>query len=133
MLVHTLSHIPTSLTVPEVKEQPLFNTNQATGVIDLDWTSVFRSNGPVRRYTLTRNGIPLFSRPLTTVTLSNEPRGTGMHVCVFCNLTCTSSNTPITCTPRSIRMYSLHVYSSLLPSLSHPRSYVRCDDSDQYW
>lgn len=57
-----------------------FVSNQTTGVINLNWASVFRFNGVVQRYTLTRNGIALLSRPITSVLLSNEPRGTGMDV-----------------------------------------------------
>ena len=54
-----------------------FTANQTTGVVTLNWGSTFRPNGPVQRYTLTRNGIPLLSRSTTSVVLSNEPRATG--------------------------------------------------------
>ena len=66
-----------SLSVPEVKGSLEFTANQTTGVIRLYWESTFRPNGPIQRYTLTRNGIALLSRPTTSVTLSNEPRATG--------------------------------------------------------
>lgn len=66
------------ITDPEVKGGVEFVSNQTTGVINLNWMSAFRFNGVVQRFTLTRNGIALLSRPTTSVLLSNEPRGTGM-------------------------------------------------------
>ena len=65
--------------VPEVKGSLEFTANQTTGVVRLNWATTFRPNGPVQRYTLTRNGIALLSRPTTSVVLSNEPRATGIH------------------------------------------------------
>ena len=65
---------------PEVKENLEFDANQTTGIVRLNWEFTFRSNGPVQRYTLTRNGIALLSRPTTSVVLSNEPRGTGIYI-----------------------------------------------------
>lgn len=62
---------------PELKDTLEFNANQTTGIVNLNWESAFRPNGPVQRYTLTRNGIALLSRPTTSVVLTNEPRATG--------------------------------------------------------
>ena len=65
---------------PEVKDKFEFNANQTTGIVNLNWESAFRSNGPVQRYSLTRNGIALLSRPTTSVVLTNEPRATGIYM-----------------------------------------------------
>ena len=61
-----------------MKQDIEFNANQTTGIVNLNWESAFRSNGPVQRYTLTRNGIALLSRQTTSVVLLNEPRDTGL-------------------------------------------------------
>lgn len=71
------------ITDPEVKGGVEFVSNQTTGVINLNWMSAFRFNGVVQRFTLTRNGIALLSRPTTSVLLSNEPRGTGMMCSIY--------------------------------------------------
>ena len=65
---------------PEVKNSLEFDANQTTGIVRLNWESTFRFNGPVQRFTLTRNGIALLSRPTMSVVLSNEPRGTGIYI-----------------------------------------------------
>jgi hypothetical protein len=74
--------VETEATAPEVKESLEFDANQTTGIVTLNWGSTFRPNGPVQRYTLTRNGIALLSRPTTSVVLSNEPRGTDLRYVV---------------------------------------------------
>ena len=49
--------------------------DDVSGVIFMDWLRAFQFNGPFLTSSVERNGILLVQRPITSLNLTNEPRG----------------------------------------------------------